>query len=33
LRHEATVDGLAMADYLRPLRDMRQCLGFDAGEP
>ncbi len=32
LRHEPSVDGLAMADYLRPLRDMRQCLGFDAGE-
>lgn len=32
LRHEHTVDGLAMADYLQPLLDMRRCLGFDAGE-
>ena len=29
-RREATVDGLALADYLQPLVDMRQLLGLSA---
>jgi hypothetical protein len=33
LRREATVDGLPLDVYLRPLEEMRKLLGYrDAGE-